>query len=77
MAYKIIAEVESADVARVLIAALRAHGFNPLEPGDGGLPGVRSLFASGGIPVQVPEEEVGDARLLAAELVRDMQGSGP
>jgi hypothetical protein len=77
MAYETIAEVESLDMARVLAVALRAHGFHPLEQGDGGLPGVRGLFGPKGIPVQVPEDEARDATVLARELLKDMQASGP
>jgi len=77
MIYETIAEVESPDVARVLAVALRAHGFHPLEQGDGGLPGVRGLFGREGIPVQVPQEEARDATVLARELLKDMQAPSP
>jgi hypothetical protein len=76
MGYETIVEVESQDVARVLAAALRAHGFHPLEQGDGGLPGVRGLFGPAGIPLQVPQEEASDATVLARALLRDMQAAG-
>ncbi len=36
--FETIAEVADPAVARVLIAALKAHGFHPLEGGDSGLP---------------------------------------
>ena len=77
MSYQIIANVENPSTARVLVAALRAHGFHPLEHGEGGLPGVGNIFGKGGVPVQVPEEEAGDATLLAAELLKEMVASDP
>jgi len=72
MSYQIIADVDNPTTARVLMAALRAHGFHPLEPGEGGLPGVGNVFGKGGVPVQVPEEEANDATILAAELLKEM-----
>ena len=75
MAYQIIAHVKDPSQARALVVALRAYGFNPLEQGDGGLPGVNGLFGSEGVPVQVPEDEVRDATLLAEDLLRDMAAS--
>ncbi len=73
--YRIIVDVEDIAQARVLIAALRAHGFHPLEPGDGGLPGVPRLFSGGGTPIQVPEEEASDATALAQALLQQMRAS--
>ncbi|MBU1304564.1 MAG: hypothetical protein KKF33_03460 [Alphaproteobacteria bacterium] len=72
MSYQIIANVDNPSTARVLAVALRAHGFHPLEQGEGGLPGVPSFFADGGYAVQVPEEEAADATVLAADLLREM-----
>jgi hypothetical protein len=59
-------------MARVLIAALRAHGFHPIEGGEGGLPGVTDVFFGKGIPVRVPDEEAQDAKLLADDLLKQM-----
>ena len=73
MSFEIIARVKDPSAARVLVVALRAHGFHPLEEGEGGLPGMRNLFGEEGVPVQVPEEEASDASLLAKELLRDME----
>jgi hypothetical protein len=73
--YRIIADVEDTTMARVLIAALRAHGFHPLEPGDGGLPGVPRLFGAGGTPIQVLEDEADDATALAQALLQEMRDS--
>lgn len=77
MSYQIIAHVDSPATARMLVVALRAYGFHPLEQGEGGLPGVGNIFSRGGVPVQVPEEEAADATLLAAELLKDMVVGDP
>ena len=70
---EIIARVPNATLARSLIVALRAYGFHPEDDLDGGLPGVTDPFFGQGVPIRVPEEEAEDCRLLAAELLRDMQ----
>lgn len=75
MSFKVIAHVKNPSTARVLSAALRAHGFHPLEAGEGALPGMPNLFGPGGWPVQVPEEEASDATLLALDLLREMAGT--
>ena len=59
-------------MARVLITALKAHGFHPREGGDSGLPGLPGVYGPKGIPIEVPEDEADDARLLAGALLRDM-----
>ena len=70
--FETIAEIADPSVARVLIAALKAHGFHPLEGGDSGLPGMPGVFSPKGVAVQVPEEEAGDARILAEALLKEM-----
>lgn len=77
MAYQIIAHVKNSSQARALVVALRAYGFNPLEQGDGGLPGVPNLFGPEGVPVQVPEDEAEDATVLARDLLKEMAASDP
>ncbi|HEV7346168.1 MAG TPA: hypothetical protein VGN60_11115 [Devosia sp.] len=72
MAYQIIATVKNQSQARALAVALRAYGFNPLEVGDGGLPGVPAMFGREGVPVQVPEDEAADATVLARDLLKQM-----
>lgn len=69
--FETITHVEDPARARVLIAALRAHGFNPLENGDG-LPGLPGVVGPRGIPIRVPEDEARDARILAEDLLREM-----
>jgi hypothetical protein len=72
--YETIAEIEDPSVARVLIAALKAHGFHPREGAESGLPGLPGVYGPKGIPIELPEEESRDARLLAEALLKDMQG---
>ena len=72
--FETIAEVLEPSVARVLIAALKAHGFHPMEGGEAGLPGLPGVYAPRGVPIEVPEEEASDARLLANDLLREMRG---
>ena len=62
--FETIARVPDPSLARVLIAALQAHGFHPLEGGENGLPGLPGVVAPKGIPIRVPEEEA--ARRQAA-----------
>jgi hypothetical protein len=56
----------------VLIAALQAHGFHPMEGGEGGLPGVTDPFFGKGIPIRVPDDEAADCRVLAEDLLKQM-----
>jgi hypothetical protein len=72
MTFQTIAQVEDPSMARVLVVALKAHGFHPLEGGEGGLPGLPGVFGPRGVPVQVPEDEAGDATILARDLLREM-----
>lgn len=73
MAFTTIARVEDPSAARVLITALKAHGFHPLEGGEGGLPGLPGVFGPRGVAIEVPEEEARDAAMLAEDLLREMQ----
>jgi len=70
--YETIVHVSDPALARVLIAALQAHGFHPLESGQNGLPGLPGVVAPKGIPIRVPEEEARDAKLLAEDLLKQM-----
>jgi hypothetical protein len=67
-----IAHVSDPSLARVLIAALQAHGFHPEEGGQNGLPGLPGVVAPKGIPIRVPEEEAQDGRILAEDLLKQM-----
>lgn len=68
-----IAEVEDTTLAIALNAALRAYGFHPGEGSERGLPGLPGVIGPKGIAITVPAEEAEDARLLAADLLKDMQ----
>ncbi len=70
--YVTVAEIEEPAMARVLIAALKAHGFHPKEGGDGGLPGLAGVYGPRGVPIELPEAEADDGRLLAGALIKDM-----
>ena len=67
-----IAHVSDPSLARVLIAALKAHGFHPEEGGQNGLPGLPGVVAPQGIPIRVPEEEARDGKILAEDLLKQM-----
>jgi hypothetical protein len=71
--FETIAEVADPSAARVLILALKAHGFHPLEGGESGLPGLPGVFGPKGVPIAVPEDEAADARVLADTLLKDMR----
>jgi hypothetical protein len=70
---EIIARVPDASLARSLIVALRAYGFHPEDDLDGGLPGITDPIFGKGVPIRVPDEEAEDCRLLAADLLKEMQ----
>jgi hypothetical protein len=70
--YEIITYVSDPALARVLIAALQAHGFHPLESGENGLPGLPGVVAPRGIPIRVPDEEAVEGKILAEDLLKDM-----
>lgn len=69
-----IAEVDDLAMVRVLLAALRAHGFHPLDGNSEGLPGLPGVVGPRGLPIRVPEEEARDATLLAKALLAEMRG---
>ena len=73
MSYVEITRVDTLSQARILVSALRAHGFNPRETADGAFPGVTGQFTRPGYPVEVPEEEVNDASMLAGQIAADMR----
>lgn len=73
MDYETVAEIEDPSIARVLIAALKAHGFHPLEGPEHGLPGLAGVYGPKGIPIDLPEDEARDGRALAEALVADMR----
>ena len=72
--YETILHVENESFARILITALRAHGFNPRDVADGGFPGIRTGLSKG-IAIAVPADEASDAKPLAEALLKDMNAS--
>ena len=74
MSFETIAEVADPSAARVLILALKAHGFQPLEGGESGLPGLPGVYGPRGVAISVLEEEAEEARALAEDLLRQMRG---
>lgn len=73
--FETIAEVADPSAARVLILALKAHGFHPLEGGESGLPGMPGVFGPKGVAIQVLDEEAADARVLVETLLSEMRKS--
>lgn len=72
--YETIVYVERESVARLMVTALRAHGFSPREILDGGLPGIGSGLTGKGLAIAVPAHEARDAQPLAEALLKDMVG---
>jgi hypothetical protein len=70
---EIIARIADATLARSLIVALRAYGFHPSDMEDGGLPGIVDPIFGKGFPIRVPDEEAEDCRILAEDLLKEMQ----
>ena len=56
----------------MLITALKAHGFHPREGVESGLPGLPGVYGPKGIPIELPEEEAADGKVLAEALVKEM-----
>ena len=59
-------------ILRILIVALKAHGFHPLEEGPEGIPGYPGVMPPKGMGIQVPVHEAADATLLAQTLLEEM-----
>jgi len=70
--FETIVRTKRENTARVLIAALQAHGFHPRELSDGGLPGLGGGFSQEGYAIDVPTPEAADARPLALDMLKDM-----
>lgn len=77
MRFQPVVHIKDVSMARVLLVALRAHGFHPLDPVDGGLPGMPSFFGDEGVRIEVPEDEAADAKLLLDDLMKDMNAPSP
>lgn len=61
-----------AAIVRIIVAALKAHGFNPRDDGTDGLPGMPGIEFGKGFAVQVPGDEAKDAKMLAEALLEEM-----
>ncbi len=59
-------------ILRILVVALKAHGFHPLEDGFEGIPGYPGVMPPKGVGIQVPVHEASDAKLLAEALLEEM-----
>jgi hypothetical protein len=70
--YETIAQIADPAIARTLVAALRGYGFHPLARDNDGPPGLPGYTGLSGLPIEVPEPEAADARVLANSLLRDM-----
>lgn len=69
-----IANLRDISKIRVLITALKAHGFHPMESGQDGLagmPGVRGY--KGTYAIKVPKAEAEDAKILSDDLIKEME----
>ncbi|WP_029041276.1 hypothetical protein [Cucumibacter marinus] len=76
MSFETVLSLRDSNKARVIIVALKAHGFHPLEGGEDGLPGMPGITGRGGIAIRVPAEEAEDAKVLAEALLADMNAEG-
>jgi len=61
------------DILRIIVVALKAHGFHPSEGGSSGLPGLTTPSGAG---VRVPKAEAEDAKMLAEVLLAEMTAQG-
>jgi hypothetical protein len=67
-----IIKVDDVAYARILIPALKGHGFHPIEGTDIGVSGMGGMAGPEGISIKVPEDEAEDARILAHALLADI-----
>lgn len=70
--YETIFANEDLNIVRVLITALEAHGFHPRKDGPAHSASFPGVAPKGGFAIDVPDNEAGDARLLANALYEDM-----
>ena len=73
--FETIVNHRDASVLRVIVVALEAHGFHPLEDGLDGLPGMPGIVSPGGAGIRVPGVEAEDARMLAEALLKQMRAA--
>lgn len=68
-----IAKIDDLGEARLLIVALKSHGFHPIEGDEVGLAGFAGAIAPNGVPIMVPKGEAEDAQLLLDSLREDFK----
>ncbi len=59
-------------VLRIIVVALKAHGFHPQEDDVSWLPGITGMISPDGASIKVPSGEAPDAKLLAEALLEEM-----
>ncbi len=70
--FETILEHQDPAILRVIVVALRAHGFHPEDEGLAGVLGTPGLMPPRGRGIIVPSVEAEDARLLANALLEEM-----
>ncbi len=70
--FKTILTHRDISVLRIIVVALQAHGFHPLEDDISGLPGMPGIISPQGTGIRVPSEEAEDAKMLAEALLEEM-----
>ncbi len=55
-----------------LITALEGAGVPSAGGVESGLPGLPGVYGPKGIPIELPEEEAADGKMLAEALVKEM-----
>ncbi|MCB9992407.1 MAG: hypothetical protein H6873_01990 [Hyphomicrobiaceae bacterium] len=60
------------NLVRVIITALKAHGFHPREDGPINAASFPGFSETDGYAIEVPSSEAEDARLLAGHLHEEM-----
>ncbi|MCF4100006.1 hypothetical protein [Maritalea mediterranea] len=68
-----IAKIDDLGEARLLILALKSHGFHPIEGDEVGLAGFAGAIGPSGVPIMVPGGEAEDAKLLLDSLREDFK----
>ncbi|VAW14891.1 hypothetical protein MNBD_ALPHA12-354 [hydrothermal vent metagenome] len=59
-------------ILRIIVVALKAHGFHPEEDDVSWLPGITGMISPDGASIKVPSGEAEDAKLLAKDLLKEM-----
>jgi len=70
--FETILTLQDISVLRIIVIALKAHGFHPQQDDIDGLPGMPGIVSPEGTGIRVPSEEAVDAKMLAAALLEEM-----